>query len=88
MYRLEFTAAAQRDLAKLDPVLAQRVLKKLRWLGEHFEQIVPEPLGQELKGAYKLRIGPYRAIYRVAHRQRKITVHLIGHRSEIYKLRE
>jgi len=39
MVQVEFTEAAQSDLARLDKPIAQRVLKKLRWLAENFEVV-------------------------------------------------
>jgi len=44
VFKVEFTAVAQSDLARLDKSTAQRVLKKLRWLAENFEVISPEAL--------------------------------------------
>jgi mRNA interferase RelE/StbE len=48
--------------------------------------IKPERLKGELwKDKFKLRVGDYRVIYSVDFEKKIITVHLIGHRSEIYK---
>jgi mRNA-degrading endonuclease RelE of RelBE toxin-antitoxin system len=44
MAQVEFTESAQNDLARLDKPIAQRVLKKLRWLAENFEVVTPEVL--------------------------------------------
>jgi len=44
MYRISFTARAEADLSRLDISIAERVLKKLRWLAENFEIITPERL--------------------------------------------
>jgi mRNA-degrading endonuclease RelE of RelBE toxin-antitoxin system len=44
MFQVEFTVAAQNDLARLDKPIAQRVLKKLHWLAENFEAVTPEAL--------------------------------------------
>jgi mRNA-degrading endonuclease RelE of RelBE toxin-antitoxin system len=30
-------------------------------------------------------VGDYRAIYKVLHEERVLTIHAIGHRSEIYR---
>ena len=41
-----------------------------------------EPLRHRLKGYWKLRVGDYRVVYRIADRQ--VLVIAIGHRKEIY----
>lgn len=62
MYRVEFTAGAETDLARLDKPIAQRVLKRLRWLAENFELITPETLTGQWQGVFKLRVGDYRVL--------------------------
>lgn len=44
MYRAEITDEAQRDLEHLDKEIAARILKRINWLEENFEQIAPERL--------------------------------------------
>lgn len=86
IYSVEFTDEAEKDLARIDKNTAQRILNKLRWLAENFDMIKPERLKGELwKDKFKLRVGDYRVIYSVDLEKKIITVHLIGHRSEIYK---
>ena len=78
---------ARDDLASLDKAIAQRILSKLRWLAENFDAITPEPLTGEWKGLFKLPIGSYRALYTVNRTERGLTVHLVKHRREVYKMR-
>ena len=86
IYSVEFTDEAEKDLARIDKNTAQRILNKLRWLAENFDMIKPERLkGEMWKDKFKLRVGDYRVIYSVDFEKKIITVHLIGHRSEIYK---
>lgn len=85
MYHVEFDPQASDDLASLEQVLAQHILKKLRWLAEKAESVKHRPLQKHLRGAYKLRVGNYRVVYTVNHSQRRIRVHLIGHRDKVYK---
>lgn len=42
MYQADFTPDAESDLSRLDAPIAQRVLKRLRWLAENFEAIKPD----------------------------------------------
>ena len=64
MYEVEFTADAEAYLDRLSKSVAQRILKKIRWLAENFEVITPEPLTGEWKGLFKLRVGDYRVLYK------------------------
>lgn len=84
-YAVEFRAQAIADLKRLDRVIGQRLLTKLKWLSENFQEITPVPLTGELKGLFKLRVGDYRVIYSIDQKQPLLTIHLIGHRSEIYR---
>ena len=84
-YQIEFRPEALEDLKGLDKAIARRILKKIRWLAENFEDLVPEALKGDLKGFFKLRMGDYRVIYSLKLNERKIIIHLIGHRREIYK---
>jgi len=88
MYQVKFTSQAENDLTRIDKSIAQRILKKIRWLAENIEQITPEQLSGPWQGMYKLRIGDYRVIYAIDRGELKvITVHFVGHRREVYKLR-
>ena len=87
MYKVEFTPNAETDLARLDAPVAQRVLKRLRWLAENFEAIRPEALTGQWQGVFKLRVGNYRILYTYNHAKRKIVVHFVRHRREVYKIK-
>lgn len=86
-YAVEFLAQAMEDLDDLDKSIIQRVLNKLRSLAENFDSVRPEGLTGSLAGLFKLRVGDYRVIYQVDRKNRKLTVHMVGHRKEIYKHR-
>lgn len=85
MYQLELMPEALEDLASLDRPVAQRILEKLRWLAHNFDSVTPQALGGEWRGVYRLRIGAYRALYTSDRAERRITVHLVGHRREVYR---
>ena len=86
-YAVEFLTKAEEDLDGLDRSLIQRVLNKLRGLAENFDSVKPEGLTGSLAGLFKLRVGDYRVIYQFDRRNRRLTVHMVGHRKEIYKHR-
>lgn len=85
MRSVQFSSQAESDLSRLDKTVAQRILKKLRWLGENFDLITPEPLGGTLRGVFKIRVGDYRVLY--TYTESTIVIHRIAHRREVYKLR-
>jgi len=85
-YSVEFKPEAERELAKFDKSVAQRIMNKIKWLAENFERIFHERLKEgKFEDMFKLRVGDYRVIYSVDREKRIITVHLVGHRSEIYR---
>ena len=87
MYIVGFTPGGEADLARLDKPIAQRVLKKVRWLAENFETIKPEALTGQFGGMFKLIVGDYRMLYTFDKTAHSIIVHFVKHRREIYKKR-
>jgi len=83
MPAVRFVPGAIQQLEKLERPIAQRILKRIRWLSENFTELKPEPLTGNLEGLYKLRAGNYRILYTVGDAE--IIIHLIGHRREIYR---
>lgn len=73
------------DLDKLDAQIKKRVLAKLVWLVNNFEYITPIPLGEPLRGFFKLRVGDWRIAYEVGDFRKLVTVHAIDRRDKIYK---
>lgn len=87
-WKVSFDPAAERELKKLDPQIAHRILKFL------FERVAvsadPRRLGEALKGSrlgefWKYRIGDYRAIVRIEDAVMLVLVVRIGNRREIYR---
>ena len=86
IYRVDFTAQALEDISKLDKPVAERVLRKIEWLSHNLDVIRPQPLKGKFQGMFKLVIGDWRVIYTADFTNKTITVHLVGHRREIYKI--
>ncbi|OGO01765.1 MAG: toxin, partial [Chloroflexi bacterium RBG_13_52_14] len=76
-YGVEFRQEAVDGLHHLDKAVAQRILRRLKWLAENFDTLTPEALTAELKGLFKLRVGSYRVIYEINRKERLLTVHLV-----------
>jgi len=76
---------ARDDLRHLDKPTARRILHKLKWLSQNFEDLTPDRLTGDLREFYKLRVGSYRVIYTSEQEEHRLIVHMIGHRRDIYK---
>ena len=87
MYRISFSSRAEADVSRLDISVAERVLKKLRWLAESLEIITPERLSGKWESVFKLRVGDYRILYTFDREKQQIIVHFVRHRREVYKIR-
>ena len=85
-YRVDFTHQALEDLSKLDRIISERAMKRIGWLSENIELINPQPLKGKFQGMLKLVVGDWRILYTADFINKLITVHLIGHRREVYKI--
>ena len=85
-YKVDFTPQALEDISKLDRVVIERVTKKIEWLSGNLDVVSPQALKGRFHGMFKLVVGDWRAIYTVDFTNKAITIHLIGHRKEIYKI--
>lgn len=86
MYRIATTPQFDADLKRLDRDIATRVVKKLEWLSHHPETL-KFPLKhppKDLKGIQKYRIGDYRILLWVDHKERQITLYGVEHRRSVY----
>jgi mRNA interferase RelE/StbE len=87
-WHVEFDEAAKKELSKLDPQVAKRVVQFIR------ERILPledpRSIGQALKGSkfgdfWKYRLGDIRIIASIEDRRFVILVLKIGNRKEVYR---
>lgn len=85
-YRVDFTPQAFEDLSRLDTVITKRITAKIQWLSEHGAQTQPETLTGRFAGLYKLRVGDWRVLYTTDTANFAMTVHVIAHRSSVYKM--
>ena len=82
---VEFTPQALEDLAQLDSRIANRIAAKIQWLSERYDHTQPESLTGRFAGLYKLRVGDWRVLYTTDPADFIMTVHVIAHRSKVYK---
>ena len=87
-WRIEFDRAAERELGKLDPQVAKRILLFLHERVAHLDD--PRSIGEALKGSrlgdiWKYRVGDYRLISSIEDGALRILVVKIGNRREVYR---
>jgi mRNA interferase RelE/StbE len=82
LLKVNWTDDAIEDLQKLDKPIAKRILTKISWFSQHFNNITPEPLSGEMAGTFKVRVGDWRIVYTIE--KDVIVIQAVGHRREIY----
>ena len=81
-YEVRYDPKAEKQLEKLPREVTQRILKKMRYVGETGRGI--ETIKEEKYG-FKVRIGDYRALIDLTHNPNTIWVRFVDHRSRVYK---
>ena len=84
MPKVEWEKDALDDLQKIDYPIVKRILNKISWFSQHFDNITPEPLSGGMSGQFKLRVGDWRVVYIIE--ADAIVIKAVGHRREIYRL--
>ena len=87
-WRIEFDRAAERELGKLDPQVAKRILLFLQERVANLDD--PRSIGEALKGSrlgdfWKYRVGDYRLISSIEDGALRMLVVKIGNRREVYR---
>lgn len=86
-YQVEFTAAAKKQLKKMDRFDASLILN---WIEKNLEGCAdPRAFGKGLtanhSGEWRYRVGSYRILALIKDEKLVIEVFKVGHRSEVYK---
>ena len=87
-WTIEIDRAAVRDLDRLDPQAARRILV---FLHERVATLAdPRSIGEALKGSklgefWKYRVGDYRIISRIENGTLRVLVVKVGNRREVYR---
>lgn len=86
IWRVELDPAAERELSKLDPQVARRILIFLKDRVAMLDNL--RSIGEALKGSkldefWKYRVGDYRIIAKIEDGNVLILVVRIGHRREV-----
>ncbi len=87
LWRIDFDAKADKEIARLPTKDRQRILRFLR------ERVAPldkprdlgEALAGPLSGYWKSRVGDYRIIAKIEDRRLIVLIVRIGNRREVYR---
>lgn len=87
-WRVELIQAAERELGKIDPQAARRILAFLNDRVAKLDD--PRSIGEALKGSklgafWKYRVGDYRIIASIEDGALRVLVVKIGNRRAVYK---
>ena len=87
-WKVELDSAAERDLDKLDPQIARRILAFLHGRISPLDD--PRSIGEALKGSklgdfWKYRVGDYRIIASIEDGALRVLVVRVGNRREVYR---
>lgn len=83
-YSLELKPSAEKDLRKLTREILLRVLERIEDLQrDPFPSQVIRLTGVEK--LFRIRVGDYRIVYEVQTDTRRIVVHYVRHRREVYR---
>jgi mRNA interferase RelE/StbE len=87
-WKVELSEAAAREIDKLDPQVARRILKFLHERVAKLDN--PRSLGEPLHGSklgefWKYRVGNYRLICSIEDQQLVVLVLRVGDRREVYR---
>ena len=84
MFSIAFKPSVEKDLRRIPSEIVKRALERI-------EALKSTPFPQQsakLSGAerlYRIRIGDYRIVYEVETKEKKITIHYVRHRGEVYR---
>ena len=80
-YKIEWDKKAGRFLSKLPSAVSRRIAHKVQQLQDHPFVYLEHYEGKRL---FKLRVGDYRVLVDVDHKERIIAVRVMGHRRNVY----
>lgn len=83
-FRISFARSAARELERLDPPVARRVLLAIEKLADN-----PRPPGcvklQGSQNEWRIRIGDWRVVYTVDDKGKLVDIVAVRHRSDVYR---
>jgi len=83
IYKLEFKKSALKDLKKITPAEAKKIILKIKGLATEPRPFNCIKLTNEEK--YRIRVGDYRVLYEIIDDILVINVVKVKHRREVYR---
>jgi mRNA interferase RelE/StbE len=83
VYDLFVLPQAQKDLDKLELLVLERIVKRLRLLSKD-----PRPHGSlkmTAEEGHRIRVGDHRVLYRIDDDSRRIYIYRVRHRKGVYR---
>ena len=85
---LQFTPTAAKDLEKLPPAQARRIVKKMQWYAVQEKPLsFAKRLTDSRLGSYRFRVGDYRVLIDIVHGALQVILVLsVENRKNAYRL--
>lgn len=84
-YNILFSEAAEKKFAKFDRIVQKRIITFLETRVKPDPDLLKQALQGTKRGLWKYRVGDYRIICDIRHKELLILIVDIGHRREVYK---
>lgn len=86
MYKVVYTKTFENDFKKLDKSISRRIIAKINELSQNPQSIKPLRYSpRNLQKLCKIRVGDWRILLWIEHKQKTIILYSIEHRDKIYK---
>lgn len=84
---IEWSHKADKDMHGFPKNLSSQIARKIQWFADQEDPLFfAEPISGAREKLYRFRIGDYRAIFTIKHKEIRILfVISVQHRSQIYK---
>lgn len=83
-YSISYSASAQKSLAKLSKKDFEQIKEKINGLCLGVSNLDIKKLSISKRNLYRLRVGVFRVVYSIEHRQVSIHIVAVGPRKDIY----
>jgi len=74
-YQLAYRPAILKDLADLEPTMAQRLLDKTKWIASNIDNLRHEPIATDLPALSKYAVGDWRIFYSIDREEQLVDIH-------------
>jgi mRNA interferase RelE/StbE len=82
-YRLTYHPTTLKDLASLEPFMAQRLLDKTKWIASNIDNLRHEPIAPDLPGLSKYAVEDWRIFYSIDREDHLVEIHSFVRQREL-----